>query len=75
MSVKRTVRKAHRLIEMREMFHRDHTPRTVVWMVERWGVSTRTIERDLLELETEMGVPLEIDRLGRYSLAQVARAR
>ena len=38
---------------------------TMSYLAERFGVSVRTIQRDILELETTFHVPLDI-RCGKY---------
>ena len=60
-------RRSVRLLELRELFERrraGYTPRDLARLT---GVSVRSIQRDLLVLQTESGVPLAEEH-GRYFL-------
>ncbi|MBF6599660.1 MAG: WYL domain-containing protein [Dehalococcoidia bacterium] len=60
-------RRSVRLIELRDLFERRGSGYTSAELARLTGVSLRSIQRDLLVLETESGVPLAEER-GRYFL-------
>jgi predicted DNA-binding transcriptional regulator YafY len=62
-------RRSVRLLKLRDLFRARRDGYTARELAGLTGVTIRTIERDLLVLQTESGVPLMEGR-GRYSLLQ-----
>lgn len=65
-------RRSVRLIRIQELLRGRRAGYTVAELARLTGVHVRTIQRDLLILQTESGVPLTEER-GRYALMQEER--
>lgn len=65
-------RRSVRLIRIQELLRGRRVGYTVAELARLTGVHVRTIQRDLLILQTESGVPLTEER-GRYALLQEER--
>jgi predicted DNA-binding transcriptional regulator YafY len=63
------VRRATRLVEIERLLRNAPQGLTARQIADRVGYSTRTVQRDLLVLESELGAPLEEAGGGRYKLS------